>query len=89
MKPIKFPEANVTFAKDQPEYQQLPALRYDTQHGEVVSCWRLSWKERLRVLFGGKVWLSLMMFGKPFTPSYLTTVKKEVVNFPDENSKGL
>ena len=80
MKPIKFPESNITFAEDQPEYQPLPALKYDNQYGEVISCWKLSFRERLRILFGGKIWLSLMMFGKPLTPSYLTTIKSEVVN---------
>ncbi len=38
MKPKNFKEANVTFAKDQPEYQPLPAFRADSQDGEVITC---------------------------------------------------
>ena len=80
MTPIKFPEANVTFAKDQSEYQPLPAFKSDTQQGEVVSCWQLSLKERLRLLFTGKLWVSLLTFNKPLTPSFFTTKKSEVLN---------
>ncbi len=87
MKPIKFPESNVIFAENQPQYTPLPALRYNTPSGEVVSCYSLTFKERIRILFGGKIWMSLMMFGQPLTPSYLTTIKKEVVNVENENAK--
>jgi len=78
MKPIEFKEQNVVFAKDQPEYQPLPALRLDTPSGEVITCWGLSWKERLRVLFTGKVWVSLLSFNKPLTPSLLSTDKNDL-----------
>ena len=30
MKPVEFKHQNVVFAKDQPEYQPLPALRIDS-----------------------------------------------------------
>jgi len=79
MTPKKFPEANVVFAKDQPQYQPLPAFRSDAPTGEVVTCWNLSLKERLRVLFKGEIWMSMMTFNKPLTPSFMTTEKKEVL----------
>jgi hypothetical protein len=79
MKPIEFKEQNIVFAKDQPEYQPLPALKKKTEEGEVVSCWKLSFKERIKILFSGKIWLSLMSFNKALTPSYLTTKKREVI----------
>lgn len=81
MKPIKFPEHNVVFAKDQPEYQPLPAFRDVNQpEGDVVSCWHLSFRERIRLLFTGKLWVSLRSFHKPLTPSYFTTKKEEVLS---------
>ena len=52
MKPIEFPEQNCVYAKDQPEYLPLPV--HKTEDGMVVSCWRLTWRERLRVLLTGK-----------------------------------
>lgn len=66
MKPVDFEGANVTFAKDQPEYQPLPAHR--TQDGQVISCWALTWRERLRLLVTGRLYLSLLTFGQPLQP---------------------
>lgn len=80
MKPIEFPEHNVVFAKDQPEYKPLPAFREpNSEYGEVVSCWKLSFTERLRILFTGKMWVSLMTFNKPLTPSFFSTKKSDVL----------
>lgn len=79
MKPIEFAEQNVVYAKDQPEYLPLPALKKEGIEGEVISCWGLSWKERFTVLLTGKIWLSLWSFGKPLTPSRLTTIKSEAI----------
>lgn len=84
MKPVEFKHQNVVFAKDQPEYQPLPALKLDTPEGEVISCWRLSLKERLQVLVFGRVWLSLMSFKKPLAPSFLAVNRKEVYQHPDD-----
>lgn len=79
MKPVHFKESNITFAKDQPEYQPLPALKYESQNGEVVTCWNLSFVERIRLLITGKVWMSLLSFNQALTPSFLTTKKSEVI----------
>lgn len=85
MKPVEFKHQNIVFAKDQPEYQPLPALRIDSLEGEVVSCWKLSFKERVKIIFTGRVWLSLMSFNKPLTPSYLAVNRKEVYSHPDDS----
>lgn len=79
MIPIELPEHNVVFVKDQPEYQPLPAHRNEGDMGEVISCWRLSFRERLRLLITGRLWMSLAMFGKSLTPSFLTTKKSDVI----------
>lgn len=42
MTPIEFKGQNVIFAKDQPEYQPLPALIVPGQEGEVITCWQFS-----------------------------------------------
>lgn len=82
MQPIEFPEHNVVFAKDQPEYKPLPAFRNDSPQGEVISCWKLSFTERLRILFTGNLWVSLMTFNKPLTPSFFSTKKSDVLTVP-------
>lgn len=66
MKPIPFKEQNVVFAKDQPEYLPLPA--HNTSDGTVISCWRLSLWERIKVLWTGRLWLSQMTFGQALQP---------------------
>lgn len=84
MKPIEFKGHNVVFAKDQKEYQPLPALRIDSPQGEVITCWELSFWERMRVLWTGRVWLSLMSFNKPLTPTFMSTRRKDVFLLPGE-----
>jgi len=65
MKPIEFKEQNIVFAKDQPEYQPLPARRCDdTENVPVISCWKMSFKERIIVLITGKVWMKLTIIRK-------------------------
>ena len=66
MHPIEFSEQNVVFAKDQPEYLPLPAFRDD--EGQVVSCWRLSAWEVLRLLVTRRLWLMQLTFNHPLQP---------------------
>ena len=81
MKPIDFKERNVIFAENQPEYQPLPAFRdVNSEDGIIVTCWELSIFERLRLLFSGQLWLSMMTFNKPVTPTYMSTKKSDVIN---------
>ena len=85
MKPIEFKHQNVVFAKDQPEYQPLPALKIGDEMGSVVSCWKMKPTERIKVLFTGKVWLNLASFNKPLTPSYLAINRKEVFSLQSDD----
>ena len=77
MKPIKFKEQNCTYAENQDEYGNLPTLK--TNEGIVISCWRLSFTERLSILFKGRLWLGLWSFNQPLTPSYMTTKKSDLI----------
>jgi hypothetical protein len=71
MKPIEFPEQTVVWAKNQPEYEPLPAY---TDEQETISLWKLTWRERLHVLFTGKLWLRQLNFGSPLQPQLPSTV---------------
>ena len=73
MKIIEFDECNVVYAEHQPEYQQLPALRF--KEGEIVSCWGLSFSERLKVLLTGKVWLKTLTFNERLQPLLMSVNK--------------
>lgn len=64
---IRDPEAERLYAKDQPQYLTMPALR--SQDGIVTTRWKLSFRERLSVLLSGHVWLQLMTFNGAPQPS--------------------
>lgn len=76
MKPIRY-KGNVEglelleFAKDQPEYETLPARRLDD--GTVVSCWRPTFKERISLLFRGRLFLMQLTFNNPLQPVWIGT----------------
>lgn len=79
---VEFDGCNAAFGADQPEYLPLPACKVGDQEGTVISCWKLDWKERLKVLFRGRVYLGLMTFGSPIQPQWMAVsnpivVKKE------------
>jgi hypothetical protein len=89
MKPIEFKHQNVVFAKNQPEYMPLPALKLDTPQAEVISCWKMSFRERIKVLFTGCIWVSLMSFNKPLTPSYISVNRKDVYSHTEDSQPKL
>ena len=65
MEPIEFPEQTQVWAKDQPPYRPLPAY---SNERETISCWRLTWRERLTILWRGRFWLRQCNFGQPLQP---------------------
>lgn len=69
MKPIKFKKMNVTFAEGQPEYLSLPAYKVPNDHrGTVVTCWELSFLEKIKILFTGKVYISILTHNRTLHP---------------------
>ena len=63
----------VILAEDQPQYNPLPVahIRYSDGTIAMISCYRLTVRERLRILFGGKVWWEQLTFGHPLQPQKL------------------
>jgi len=82
MKPISpvvvgFEDLEVVYAKDQPQYIPLPALPIDNGNG-LVTHWRLDWRERLRALFFGDLYLRVLTFKQPLQPISLSLSKPEL-----------
>lgn len=73
MKPIEFLGQNVIYAKDQPEYLPLPAYvdRSDPT-GRAVSCWKMDWRERIKVILTGRIYLQLLTFQQPLQPQIVS-----------------
>lgn len=70
MKPSYFKEVNCELAKDQPEYLNLPVHIDDD--GIVTSCWILTFKERIKLLFYGEVYLQVMTFKNKLQPQKIS-----------------
>jgi len=64
------------YAKDQPEYLPLPS-RVD-RNGVVITCWKLTWRERLTILLRGTFFLTLLTFNHPLQPIQCSIDKPEV-----------
>jgi len=75
MKPIKTKDTNMTIAKNQPEYLPLPA--HVSSDGVVTTCWEFSFKDKLKALFLGRIYLQILSFGKRIQPVKLTMEKHE------------
>lgn len=57
-------------AKDQPEYIPLPVAHVEYSDGvrSMISCYRLTWRERIYILLSGKVWWEQLTFGESLQP---------------------
>jgi hypothetical protein len=71
MTPVEFEGANVVFAKDQPEYIPLPAMK--EENGDVTTCWELTEDEKRAVQETGRIWLTVKTFNQPLQPLRLMT----------------
>ena len=67
MKPCEFKERTHIAAKNQKEYLPL-SIHVSRDRAVVTSCWKLSVKERLQVLFTGTIWLQQLTYNKPLQP---------------------
>ncbi len=70
--PLPFGWEAVTYAEDQPEYLQLPVVRSRDDEARVISRWRLTWRERLRLLWRGELYLQMLTFHHPLQPVLLS-----------------
>jgi hypothetical protein len=69
-------------AKDQPQYKPLPVAHVEYSDGvrSMISCYKLTLRERLSILFRGRVWWEQLTFGSALQPQkmYLTEPFAEV-----------
>ena len=84
MNPIKFKESNTTFGVGQEGVEELPALILQ-EH--VISCWKLSFKEVLRLLITRRLWLCVATFGNPLQPLFMSTKSEDIFTTNNNNNK--
>lgn len=72
MKPIDFPQSTKVLQRPSTmTEQECQSLHVWNDGKQCVSCWKLSFKERMNVLFNGKVWLGVLS-GKTQPPVFLS-----------------
>lgn len=77
MKPSRFAESNVTLLDNgyrSDAVASIAKLPSWTDGEMCVSCWRMSWRERLSALFFGKAWVSVLS-GSTQPPMYVVVAK--------------
>lgn len=57
--------------QNQPGFTPLPSWQRD---GVVLTRWRLSWRERFQVLFGGNLWVWTKVYGRPLQEFQIDTM---------------
>ena len=88
MKLIPFPENNIILAEDQPEYEPAPAYyAHGDSHGALTYCWKLSFMDRVSILFTGRIWHQILTFGLPVQPQLLTVKKPHMPPTASVNSR--
>lgn len=70
----------IVMGAGQPEYQPLPTCVVKDEQGRIVviSRWRLTLRERLRLLWHGDIWLEQMTFGNLLQPQMLLIYPPEI-----------
>ena len=78
---IYFPEVTHVIAKNQPQYNPLPAHRFPGEtEGRIAFCYRLNFRARLQILFRGVIWHQVLTFNRPLQPQMLGTTKPIMQN---------
>lgn len=73
MKLTSFPQQTNIVAENQKEYLPMPVYKFSGKDdGTLVCCWKLTLKERLQLLFTGKIWHYIMTFNHPVQPTLLS-----------------
>lgn len=77
MKPIYFKESTNTLSKPKNMTdEQCKPLPIYTDGKECISCWKPSFKEKLCLLFGAKIWLGVLCGHTQ--PPVRITIKKNI-----------
>lgn len=71
--------AETVIAKDQTQYLPLPSIIIPGPDGEVLTRWELTDEEKILLLSGGHVYLSIWTFGGPLQPINLRVATPDMI----------
>jgi len=73
-----FDEQNVVIGAGQAEYLPLYAHKIQgDRQGTTTTRWKLTWRERIKLLFTGELWHQVLTFNLPLQPQMLMVDKPE------------
>ena len=79
MKPVQFKDSNKMLQLSDAQYSgnviDVSELPVWTDGEQCVSCWKMSFRERLSALIFGRIWLSLLS-GQTQTPVFIKASKE-------------
>lgn len=66
MKPSAFPQANMILTKP-PDMsdEQCGSLQVHRSDGQFISCWSLTWRDMIRLLWTRRIWLWVLSDAHP------------------------
>lgn len=73
MKPVEFEHQNTVLAKDQPQYEPLPAHRTDDRESAVTSCWELDDADLEMIAKNRRIYVTQLTFRHPLQPLMVRT----------------
>lgn len=87
MKPTTFKHQNIVFAKDQKRVSAASGIKTrDTRMSCNIVLELTGW-EQVNILFTGRMWLNLLSFNNPLTPSLLSVNRKDMYSIPGDSVK--
>jgi hypothetical protein len=69
IKPVKFKQQNKTLGLNNPNVEELPVFQDDKQ---IISCWKISFFGRIKLLLTGKIWCSV--YAQKFNPMWIDDI---------------
>lgn len=78
----------VVYAKEQPQYRPLRALRANTPGQDMFCRWALTPEQRLAIANGADIYLSVQTFGQPLQPVSVMIAAEGDID-PVETAKNL
>lgn len=84
MKPINFKGQNMVFTapSDLPNCDPLPAIRTAGPNVNIISCWKMSLRERIHAFISGVIWLDVC--GEKPQPAFIAAARPFFVVEPDK-----
>lgn len=85
MTPIAFAGANKLLTAP-PDSSGIAPLPVHTDGKQCLSCWSLTWRQRLQVLLHGRVWLCTLT-GSTQPPVWLDASKSSPITIPTNQNR--